>query len=260
MVRLDVFLVEKGYFDSREKAKAEIIAGNVLVNEKRLKPGEQIKPDAVIRVIQKMPFVSRGGYKLDKAVKVFGLELKDKVCIDVGASTGGFTDVMLQNGAKMVYSVDVGYGQLDYSLRGNDKVVVMERTNARRLCKQDFEMLPQFAGMDVSFISILLIFPIFKDILTPDAQVMALIKPQFEAGKELVGKNGVVRDPKVHKMVIENIRQQASEFGLFLHQLDFSPITGPEGNIEFISLWGFDDIAAAIDIGEIVDAAHNNKF
>lgn len=260
MVRLDVFLVENGYFDSREKAKAEIIAGNVLVNEKRLKPGEQIKPDAVIRVIQKMPFVSRGGYKLAKAVDVFGLQLNDKICIDVGASTGGFTDVMLQNGAKLVYSVDVGYGQLDYKLRENNKVVVMERTNARHLSLDNFEFQPQFAGMDVSFISILLIFPIFKQILTPDAKIMALIKPQFEAGKELVGKNGVVRDANVHKMVIENIKQKANESGMFLHSLDFSPITGPEGNIEFISLWGFEDVCAQIDIEKIVDAAHEYKF
>lgn len=260
MTRLDVFLVEHGYFESREKAKTEIMCGNVLVNERRLKASDKVKDDCVIRVINKMPFVSRGGYKLDKAIKTFGLELNGKTCIDIGASTGGFTDVMLQNGAKMVYSVDVGYGQLHYKLRNDERVVSMERCNARNLSGDMFEMDIDFASMDVSFISVLLIFPVLKGILRKDAKIMSLIKPQFEAGREQVGKNGVIRDPSVHIQVIEKVIDGAKDFGLYCKGLDFSPIKGPEGNIEFISLFDFDDSPFDIDINSVVECAHKNSF
>ena len=205
MERLDVYLVNHGHFESREKAKMEILCGNVLVNEKRLKPSDKVKEGSYIRVISKMPFVSRGGYKLKKAIDVWGLDFTDKVSIDIGASTGGFTDVMLQNGAKHVFSVDVGYGQLHYKLRNDDRVTSMERCNARTLTTDMFGQKLDIATMDVSFISILLIFPVLKDILTEDGKVMALIKPQFEASREKVGKNGVVREKSTHIEVIEKI-------------------------------------------------------
>lgn len=260
MMRLDVYLVENGYFESREKAKNEILAGNVLVDERRLKPSDKIKDDATIRVIQRMPYVSRGGYKLEKAIDVFGIDVKDKVCLDIGASTGGFTDVMLQNGAKLVYAVDVGYGQLHYKLRQDDRVIVMERTNARNLSKNMLEKKPEFASMDVSFISILLILPNLHEILREDAKVMALIKPQFEAERGQIGRNGVVRDAKVHAQVIEKVRAGAADAGFFMKKLDFSPITGPEGNIEFISLFGFRPGEYEVDIEGVVRAAHEYQF
>lgn len=260
MTRLDVFLVEHGYFESREKAKTEIMCGNVLVNERRLKASDKIKDDCSIRIIEQMPFVSRGGYKLDKAIKVFKLDLKDKVIIDIGASTGGFTDVMLQNGAKKVYAVDVGYGQLHYKLRNNASVVSMERCNARNLTEEMFDEKADMATMDVSFISILLILPVLKNIIKENGKVMALIKPQFEAGKDQVGKNGVVRDKKVHLQVIKKVIDGAAEAGLYCKALDFSPIKGPEGNIEFISLFDFIDENCYIDIDKVVENAHSNKF
>ena len=260
MMRLDVFLVENGYFESREKAKNEVLAGNVLVNERRLKPSDPVKKDAIIRVIAKMAYVSRGGYKLAKARDAFDIDVQDKVCLDIGASTGGFTDVMLQSGAKLVYAVDVGYGQLHYRLRQDDRVVVMERTNARNLSRGLFSEQPEFASMDVSFISILLILPKLPEILPRNAKVMALIKPQFEAERGQVGKNGVVRDAKVHAEVIKKVQAGAKEAGLYLEQLDFSPITGPEGNVEFISLFGFCPGAYQVDIEEVVKAAHKHKF
>lgn len=260
MTRLDVFLVEKGYFDSREKAKTEIMCGNVLVNEQRLKASDKVKDDCAIRVISKMPFVSRGGYKLDKAIKVFGLDLNDKIAIDVGASTGGFTDVMLQNGAKKVYAVDVGYGQLHYKLRNDDRVKCMERCNARNMDLEMFGEKMDFASMDVSFISVLMIMPALRGVLKDGAKLLALIKPQFEAGRDKVGKNGVVRDIETHIQVIEKVIFGAKELGLFCKALDFSPIKGPEGNIEFISLYDFIDEETNLDIKSVVENAHNNSF
>lgn len=260
MTRLDVFLVEQRYFESREKAKTEIMCGNVLVNERRLKPSDKVKDDCKIRIIEQMPFVSRGGYKLDKAIKVFGLDLRDKVMLDIGASTGGFTDVMLQNGAKKVFAVDVGYGQLHYKLRNDNRVVSMERCNARNLSLDMFDERPDMATMDVSFISILLIMPVLKSILKSEGKLMALIKPQFEAGKDQVGKNGVVRDKQVHKEVITKVIEGAKEYGLYCKALDFSPVKGPEGNIEFISLFDFVDGQIDIDVDTVVDKAHSNNF
>ncbi|MBQ5850266.1 MAG: TlyA family RNA methyltransferase [Lachnospiraceae bacterium] len=260
MTRLDVFLVENGYFDSREKAKTEILCGNVLVNERRLKASDKVKNDCSIRIIQQMPFVSRGGYKLDKAVKVFSLNLQNKVMLDIGASTGGFTDVMLKNGARKVFAVDVGYGQLHYKLRNDNRVVSMERCNARNLSFDMFDERPDVATMDVSFISVLLIIPALKNILKDDGKLVALIKPQFEAGKEQVGKNGVVRDKEVHHSVIHKVINGARENGFYCKGLDFSPIKGPEGNIEFISLFDFVDESVDIDIAAVVNKAHENKF
>lgn len=259
-IRLDVFLVDHGHFESREKAKQEILAGNVLVDERRLKPSDFVTEKNVIRIINKMPFVSRGGYKLEKAINVFALELENKVCIDVGASTGGFTDVMLQNGAKHVFSVDVGYGQLHYKLRKDDRVSCMERYNARNMKKEDFQIEIDFASMDVSFISILLIFPALKSVLKPGGQVVALIKPQFETSKEKVGKNGVVRDPATHLEVVENILAGAKEIGYCCKGLDFSPIKGPEGNIEYIALFDFSNDDSNIDPKAVVELSHENNF
>lgn len=260
MTRLDVFLVENGYFESREKAKTEIMCGNVLVDEKRLKASDKVKDGCNIRIIKQMPFVSRGGYKLDKAIKVFDLDFNGVTAIDIGASTGGFTDVMLQNGAKKVYSVDVGYGQLHYKLRNDKRVVSMERCNARNLTNKEFSEKADFVTMDVSFISILLIFPVLKDVLNEHGKVVALIKPQFEAGREQVGKNGVIRDKNVHIQVIHNVIDGAKKIGLHCEGLDYSPIKGPEGNIEFISIFGFNDEGFEPDINFVVENAHNNKF
>lgn len=261
-MRLDVFLVEHGYFESREKAKTEIMCGNVLVNEKRLKASDKVKDDCSIRIIEQMPFVSRGGYKLDKAINVFDLDLQEKTIIDIGASTGGFTDVMLMNGAKKVFAVDVGYGQLHYKLRNDKRVVSMERCNARNLTLDMLGEQADFATMDVSFISILLIMPVFKNILKAEGKLMALIKPQFEAGKDQVGKNGVVRDKKIHEQVIKKVIDGAKETGLYCKALDFSPIKGPEGNIEFISLFDFEEknLDLDIDISTVVKNAHSNEF
>ena len=234
--RLDVLITQRELAPSREKAKAYIMAGVVYVNgQKEDKPGLQTKPDAVIEVREKMKYVSRGGFKLEKAMAVFPLTLEEKVTMDVGASTGGFTDCMLQNGARKVYAVDVGYGQFAWKLRQDLRVVCMEKTNMRYLTRDQIEDDIEFASIDVSFISLSKILTPLQELMTKDGEVVALIKPQFEAGREKVGKKGVVRDPKVHEEVIEKVLTYAREIGFGIHGIDFSPIKGPEGNIEYLA-------------------------
>ena len=235
--RLDVLLVRNGFFSSREKAKATIMAGCVYVDgQKEDKAGMKFDTDSQIEVRgHALPYVSRGGLKLEKAVNLFGLDLEGKVCMDIGASTGGFTDCMLQKGAAKVYSIDVGHGQLDWKLRNDPRVVCMERFNARELSAEDLPQVPEFASIDVSFISLRLILgPVFNT-LSPGGSVAALIKPQFEAGREKVGRKGVVRDPAVHEEVINHVLDFAAETGFSCAGLTFSPITGPEGNIEYLA-------------------------
>ena len=235
-IRADVRLVEAGLAPSREKARSLIMAGLVYHGEVRIdKAGEAVAEDAVLDVRENPnPFVSRGGLKLAKAIKTWNIDLCGVVAADIGASTGGFTDCMLQNGASKVYAIDVGYGQLDWQLRSDERVVVMERTNARNLTQDMFEKQLDFASIDVSFISIKLILPSLKACMREGAQAVALIKPQFEAGREKVGKNGVVRNENVHKEVIQTIADFVIETGFSIKALDFSPITGPKGNIEFL--------------------------
>ncbi|MBR2448199.1 MAG: TlyA family RNA methyltransferase [Clostridia bacterium] len=235
-IRLDVALVEKGFAESREKAKALIMAGIVFVNnQKSDKAGNTVKEDDIIEVRgETLKYVSRGGLKLEKAVKVFDFSLENAICADIGASTGGFTDCMLQNGAKKVYAIDVGYGQLAWKLRTDERVVNLERTNFRYVTKEQVPDELDFASVDVSFISLSLIFPVMRTLLRDGGQAVCLIKPQFEAGRENVGKKGVVRDKNVHIAVIEKIVTLISENNFSLLGLDFSPVKGPEGNIEYL--------------------------
>lgn len=235
-LRLDVALVEKGFAESREKAKALIMAGIVFVNnQKSDKAGNNIKPDDVIEVRgETLKYVSRGGLKLEKAISSFDIKLNDYVCADIGASTGGFTDCMLQNGAKKVYSIDVGYGQLAWKLRTDQRVINLERTNFRYVTEEQVPDKLDFASVDVSFISLSLILPVMRNLLKDGGTSVCLIKPQFEAGKENVGKKGVVREKSVHIMVIEKIIDIIKENNFTLLGLDFSPIKGPEGNIEYL--------------------------
>lgn len=258
--RLDVLLVNRGLFETRSRAQAEIMAGNVLVNEVKFdKPGTPVKEDVTIRILgSKIPYVSRGGLKLEKALKVFPVTVQDKVVADIGASTGGFTDCALQNGAKKVYAVDVGYGQLAWKLRTDERVVNLERTNVRFLKPEDLGELVDCATIDVAFISLALVLPPVLGVVKDDGFVVALIKPQFEAGKENVGKNGVVKDAVIHKEVISRVIGQAKEFGFTISGLDFSPIKGPEGNIEYL-LWltkqGEDQVDAE-RIDKVVEESH----
>lgn len=259
--RIDVYMHENGLADSREKAKSLIMAGVVLVDGRRCdKPSSTVKEGQKVTVKQQDEFVSRGGKKLKKAVECFGLDLSGKVAIDVGASTGGFTDCMLQNGAVYVYSVDVGYGQLAWRLRQDERVCVMERQNARYLEKSMFDRDISFASIDVSFISLRLILPALKKVLTPPNTIAALIKPQFEAGKDKVGKKGVVRDKGVHMEVIQGIVDFALEIGFTVCGLDYSPIKGPEGNIEYLLCLGDSGESTNIDIAKIVNNAHNSAL
>ena len=258
-IRLDQLLFDLGYTESREKAKAIIMSGDVFIDGQRAdKPGMQVSADTVPDVRSKgLPFVSRGGYKLDKAVKVFGIDPTGKICIDCGASTGGFTDVLLQNGAAKVYSVDVGYGQLAWKLRNDERVVNLERTNLRYVTGEQIPELLDIAVCDVSFISLKLIIPAVVKLLKTDAEFLCLIKPQFEAGRELVGKKGVVRDPKVHAQVIRDILEFIPTAGLSLAGLDYSPVKGPEGNIEFLCyMKNNPEGGIRPDVEKIVEAAH----
>ena len=234
--RLDVLLVERGLATSREKAKAMIMAGEVLVDNEREDKAGSMFPEEVEIVLKgkPLPYVSRGGLKLEKAMKNFNLTLDGKVCMDVGASTGGFTDCMLQNGAVKVYSVDVGHGQLDWKLRNDPRVVCMERTNIRYVVPEDIEERPSFVSIDVSFISLTKVLLPVRNLMEENGEIAALIKPQFEAGREKVGKKGVVRDPAVHLEVIEKVIAYASSIALEPRHLSFSPIKGPEGNIEYL--------------------------
>ncbi|MDO4564151.1 MAG: TlyA family RNA methyltransferase [Clostridia bacterium] len=235
-IRLDNEMTERGLAPSREKARALIMAGAVYVDGiKAEKAGQAVKAGASITVKDDaLPFVSRGGLKLDKAIRSFAIDLSEKVCADIGASTGGFTDCMLQNGAKRVYALDVGYGQLDWKLRNDPRVAVMERTNARFMSPELFESSLDFASIDVSFISLRLILPPLFNCLAPEAKVVALIKPQFEAGRSEVGKNGVIRDKTIHRRVCAELMDFADGAGYTVLGLTYSPITGPKGNIEFL--------------------------
>ena len=235
-VRLDLYLAQKGFTESREKAKALIMSGIVYVNDqKELKAGRDVKSDDIVEVRgSTLRYVSRGGLKLEKAMQEFPIDLKDCTCMDIGASTGGFTDCMLQNGAKKVYSIDVGYGQLAWKLRSDERVVNMERTNFRYVTHNEIPEEIDFASVDVSFISLKIILPVMYELLKDDGEAVCLIKPQFEAGREKVGKKGVVRDVNVHIEVIENIVAFASQQKFKVSGLSFSPVKGPEGNIEYL--------------------------
>lgn len=255
-VRLDVLLAERGLVASREKARAVIMAGEVFVEGLRVdKPGASISPEAQIVVrADTCPYVSRGGLKLQKAMEVFDLSLEGLVCADIGSSTGGFTDCMLQHGAAKVYAVDVGHGQLDWKLRNDVRVVVMERTNARYLTAEDLQPPPVFASVDVSFISLRLMFPMLAAVGVNE--LVTLIKPQFEAGREYVGKKGVVRDEAVHTQVVYRVFEDARTNGFAPAGLDYSPIKGPNGNIEFIAYYRRNAYEREFSIEEIVHFAH----
>ena len=234
--RLDLLVLERGLAESREKAKTLIMAGQVYVDQQKAdKPGDLYPEDAQIEARGKaLPFVSRGGLKLEKARREFQLSLKGLTCMDVGASTGGFTDCMLQNGARKVYAIDVGRGQLDWKLRQDDRVVCMEKTNIRYVTPEDIGEPVEFSSIDVSFISLTKVLLPIREYLTGDGEIVALIKPQFEAGREKVGKKGVVREPATHREVIQKVADYACSIGFDVLELEFSPIRGPEGNIEYL--------------------------
>lgn len=260
-VRLDVALVERGLAETRTKAQSYIMSGIVFVNGQRSdKAGTPVAPDAEIEVRgHTLRYVSRGGLKLEKAMREFPITLTDCICADIGASTGGFTDCMLQNGARKVYAVDVGYGQLDWRLRSDERVVCMERTNARYLTHEEIPDTLDFASVDVSFISLGLILPALAGLLKERGQVVCLVKPQFEAGREKVGKKGVVRDPAVHLEVLEQFLRHAKENHFTVLGLTFSPIRGPEGNIEYLGylqLGAEDAETREFDLRALVDASH----
>ena len=259
--RLDVLVVSRGLAPSREKAKAIIMAGNVLVDGQREdKAGSMFKDTVEITVKgHTLPYVSRGGLKLEKAMTHFGVTLKDKVCMDVGASTGGFTDCMLQNGAVKVYSIDVGHGQLDWKLRNDERVVCMERTNIRYVVPEDIQELSQFTSIDVSFISLTKVLGPARELLNDNGEMVCLIKPQFEAGREKVGKKGVVRDKAVHEEVIHKVIDHAVEIGFHILNLEYSPIKGPEGNIEYLVYIRKEAEGSreeSVDVHAVVEAAH----
>ncbi|MCD8103906.1 MAG: TlyA family RNA methyltransferase [Lachnospiraceae bacterium] len=256
--RLDILLFQRGLAPSREKAKALIMAGEVLVaGQREDKAGTMVDDTAEITIKSgKLRYVSRGGLKLEKAMQVFwGISPDGKICMDVGASTGGFTDCMLQNGARQVYAIDVGHGQLDWGLRNDPRVICMERTNIRYVQPQDIGEPPSFVSIDVSFISLTKVLGPVRELMPPMGDIVCLIKPQFEAGREKVGKKGVVRDPKVHEEVIRKVITYASEMELSARALTYSPVKGPEGNIEYL-VWLAKDSnviekPAAVDDGKI---------
>ena len=259
--RLDVLLVNRGLAPSREKAKTMIMEGNVFVeNQREDKAGATFDTEVEITVKgNTLKYVSRGGLKLEKAMTHFGITLEGKVCMDIGASTGGFTDCMLQNGAVKVYSVDVGYGQFAWKLRQDPRVVCMEKTNIRYVTPADIDDVLDFASVDVSFISLTKVLIPARELLRDGGEMVCLIKPQFEAGREKVGKKGVVRDKAVHEEVVERIIEFASQNGFFVKNLEYSPIKGPEGNIEYLVYIRKDEtggVDAAVDIEAVVDAAH----
>ena len=262
--RLDVLLVERRLADSREKAKAIIMTGNVFVNGQREdKAGTTFDEEKASIEIKghTMKYVSRGGYKLEKAIDVFGVDVRDKVCMDIGSSTGGFTDCMLQNGAVKVFAVDVGRGQLDWKLRQDERVISMEKTNIRYVTPEDIGEAVAFASVDVSFISLGLVLPAARNLLTDDGRMVCLIKPQFEAGREKVGKKGVVRDKAVHIEVIEKVIDIADGLHFKVLGLDYSPIKGPEGNIDYLIYLEKrpEDEAAAhepVDVRQVVEQSH----
>lgn len=258
--RLDIILVNKGLFPSREKARASIMAGLVTVEGQLSdKPGTKIDEDAEIAVKEPAcPYVSRGGLKLEKAIASFGLKLEGAKAADIGASTGGFTDCMLQNGVRQVYCIDVGYGQLDWKLRNDPRVVNMEKTNVRYLDTEAVGRDFDFISIDVSFISLRLVLPVAAQLLKEDGQLVCLVKPQFEAGREQVGKKGIVRDPAVHRQVIRQVMEYGREAGLFPCGLDFSPVTGAHGNIEYLLFMEKKLCNNEVDADRVVEAAHRS--
>jgi len=254
-------LTEKGIFTSRERARSAIMEGKIFVNGVKIdKCGTTVRStDDVVFIGEKLPFVSRGGLKLEKAIRSFDIKLKDKICFDIGASTGGFTDCMLQNGAKKVYAIDVGYGQLAWSLRCDPRVIVMERTNIRNVEIKEFEEKGDFASIDVSFISLKKVVPKTLELLQDECEILTLVKPQFEAGKEKVSKKGVIKDINIHKEVLVDYCQFIRSLGLFIKNISFSPIKGPEGNIEFLVYIMRKKIEQEPDINyalEVVESAH----
>lgn len=258
-VRADLWLVENGYFESREKAKRSIMAGIVFANTEVIhKASDLIRPDAHIEIKGNvMPYVSRGGFKLEKAIQTWQLDFNQTTVLDVGASTGGFTDCALQHGASHVVAIDVGTNQLAWKLRNDDRVIVHEKTNFRFFTTEKLAgHVPNFVVIDVSFISLSLIFEVLENLANSDVRIVALIKPQFEAGKALVGKKGVIKDQKIHKKVLESTIAKLQGYGFCLEALDYSPIVGGEGNIEFISLWKKGEQTTFIDIEAIVKSAH----
>ena len=258
-IRLDQYLVQHGMIQSRERAKALIMAGVVFVNEQKVdKAGEMIKEDAKVEVRgHDIGYVSRGGLKLEKAMQCFPLTPNGKVCMDIGASTGGFTDCMLQNGAVKVYAIDVGYGQLAWKLRCDERVINLERTNIRHVTEKEVPELLDFASVDVSFISLKLVLPVLYRLLKEGGEAVCLIKPQFEAGRELVGKKGVVREESTHVMVVENALSFAKDNGFTPIHLTFSPVKGPEGNIEYLMHLKKGEYESALPIpAEIVRLSH----
>lgn len=258
-VRLDQLIFDRGLAESRERAKTSVMAGLVYVNgQKETKPGSAVPEDAVLEVRGNViPYVSRGGLKLEKALKVFPVSPKDLICVDCGASTGGFSDVLLKNGAAKVYAVDVGYGQLAWSLRNDPRIVCMERTNIRYVTHQEIPEDIDLAVADLSFISLRLVLGPIYGLLGCRGQVICLVKPQFEAGKEKVGKKGVVRDSAVHREVLESFCNYAREAGFGLRGLDYSPIRGPEGNIEYLAWLEKDrEVELKPDIPGLVEASH----
>lgn len=264
--RIDVLLVDRGFIETREKAKRTVMAGLVFCNNERVdKPGNKVDIDAALIVKGDiLPYVSRGGLKLEKAIEEFNFDLKNKLVLDIGSSTGGFTDCALQNGAKLVYAVDVGYNQLAWKLRQDERVVVMERTNFRYVTKETFTKgIPNFATIDVSFISLRIILSTLVNVLDKGSHVSALVKPQFEAGRDQVGKKGIVRDERIHKQVLENITIFAEKIGFDVLGLSYSPIKGGEGNIEFLLHLYWDGTPDSgknedISIEEVVKTAHGN--
>ena len=258
--RLDILLVKKGLCPSREKAKASIMAGIVYVDgQKSDKAGNMVDENADILVKSNIcPYVSRGGLKLEKSMKEWDLNLANKICMDIGASTGGFTDCMLQNGATKVYAIDVGYGQLDYKLRIDERVVNMEKCNVRYLDPETIAEPIDFISIDVSFISLKLIFPVCAKVLADDGQIVCLVKPQFEAGREQVGKKGIVRDPQVHRQVIRQVIGYGEDNGLYTWGLTYSPVTGTKGNIEYLLFMKKQKCDNRIDVDQTVADSHSN--
>lgn len=257
--RLDIYLFENGMAESRERAKATIMSGVVFVNGQRAdKPGMTIDTESKVEVKgHTLKYVSRGGLKLEKALKFFGVSPEGKICIDCGASTGGFTDCLLQGGAKKVYSIDVGYGQLAWSLRNDERVVSMERTNIRYVTREQVPDPIDLAVIDVSFISLKLVLPVIRELLDEHGEMLCLIKPQFEAGRDKVGKKGVVRELSTHIEVLENFLENAKNAGFYVENITYSPIKGPEGNIEYLGhLVSEPERAAEIDPRAIAEDSH----
>ena len=256
-IRIDMLVHQLGLTDSRERARAEIMSGKVFVNGQRVdKPGTPVSEDSKVELRgTSLEFVSRGGLKLQKALRNFGVSPEGKICLDCGASTGGFTDCLLKSGATKVYAVDVGYGQLAWTIRNDPRVVTMERTNIRYVTREQIPDPIDLAAIDVSFISLKIVFPAIRQLLKPEGEMVCLIKPQFEAGRDKVGKKGVVRDKNVHREVLESFLSYAAENGFAVKGLTYSPIKGPEGNIEYLGHLGSGE-SAIIDAASIVEASH----